>query len=487
MSLRLLLLLGLVVCMPSAIGAASADLRSDGGMVNWPQAEMAHALEIIVPERMAMLRIPGVAIAIVKDGRPVFLGHFGIADRRHDQVIEAGSQFEAGALGNVVTTYAAATMMRDKLLFLDAPLSRDLNARWIKNQKEDAAVTLRLVLAHMSGLGDNPVHPSGQLRAEPGTRFLHSGEGFVYLQHVMESVSHRSFETLMQDRVFRPLDMTQSTFLDRPQVIVRGHVPLSMPLIAFYLPLFAGFLVALVVTIGVLRFVYDTHRPQLMHMIFPVMAAILTAIATVWLNMGFAMMVLIGLIAITFGLLLGLFAYGLTLVLPFIGLGDGTDGVVLRGQREGSARAHVLVACLSVLIALPLLHVTLPVMRLPFGQVKAPNAALTFQTSAEDMSRFMIELLEGDKIGKAMTGQIFSQQVRIGPDKGRALGLGLQRNQNRITYWERGSTTGFESLMVLEPARDTGLVVLTNSSEGASLAQEMARHILGIETRWALP
>lgn len=477
----------LVLCLMLATSVSAADPRTDGGMVNWPRAEMARALDIVVPERMAALNVPGAAIAIVKNGRPVFIGHFGMADRRHDDLIKSDTKFEAGALGEVVTTYAAATMMRDKLLFIDAPLSRDLTKRWIDNQKDDAAVTLRLVLSHMSGLGDNAIHPSGQLMSEPGTKFSHSGEGYVYLQHVMETVAESPFEALMRARVFGPLGMTHSSFLASTPDKARGHVPLSTPLGAFYFPFFAGFIITLVLTVAVLRFVYDEHRPQLNHMLFPILGAFTTAVATVWLNMGFAMMVLVSLIAICFAGLVGLIAFLFDAALSLVGLGRGREGVLMRGRSGGSERTYVIVMVLTALVVLPLLHLTLPVLRLPFGQTVAPNAALTFQTSADDMSRFMIEMLEGNKIGKAMTGQLFSQQVRIGRDRGWALGLGLNRDQNRITYWERGSTIGSESLMVLEPARNTGLVVLTNSSGGAALAQELARNILGIETVWSLP
>src|SRR3546814_14795697 len=77
-------------------------------------------------------------------------------------------------------------MVRDKLLFLDAPLSRDLPAPWLSDKKDDARVTLRQVLTHRSGLGDNIAHPSRVTSFEPGSRFSPSGVGFLYLQHVME-------------------------------------------------------------------------------------------------------------------------------------------------------------------------------------------------------------------------------------------------------------------------------------------------------------
>lgn len=475
--------------------AIAADERTEGGMVQWPLADMSQALEVVVPERMKAHQVTGAAIVVVRDGQIIYRGNFGMADQSRDLPVTSDTLFEAGDLGDVVATYGAMTMVRDKLLFLDAPLSRDLDEVWLRSEEADQKVTLRRVLSHMSGLGDNSIYPSRKVSGSPGENFFHSSEGFLYLQYVMTHVADRPFEQIIRERVFDPLDMAQSTYIgpvlaDASKTsshIARGYVPLRYPLAVFYFPFVVALAISVVLMLIVLRVTYNEHRPELRHLALPILAAFLATVGLVTMGIGYAMAILVTLIAAGFALLLMAIVFFYQLAGRLIGLDQSDDGVLSRGRDKQATRFYVVTIGLACLTVAPLLSVNLPVKHLPFGQVEKPNVSLSFQTSANDMGRFMIEALGGNKIGQAMRSQIFSQQTRIGTNRGWALGLGLQRNGNRITYWERGATPGYESLMVLEPARQTGIVVLTNSGEGTLLTQAIMRDMLGIETVWGLP
>ena len=51
------------------------------------------------------------------------------------------------------------------------------------------------------------------LQFDPGTAYGYSGEGFVFLQKVLEHVTGRSLEQLARREVFQPLGMTRSSFV----------------------------------------------------------------------------------------------------------------------------------------------------------------------------------------------------------------------------------------------------------------------------------
>ncbi|MGZ4779695.1 MAG: serine hydrolase, partial [Thermoanaerobaculia bacterium] len=55
-----------------------------------------------------------------------------------------------------------------------------------------------------------------EILIEPGTRFSYSGEGFVYLQHVVEAITNEPFDTFMHRTVFEPLGMTDSSYVWQP-------------------------------------------------------------------------------------------------------------------------------------------------------------------------------------------------------------------------------------------------------------------------------
>jgi hypothetical protein len=96
---------------------------------------------------------------------------------------------------------------------LDTPLSTYLPRPYIPDDALFERVTARHVLSHVTGWPN--WRPTGQdLRrnAPPGERFGYSGEGYVYLQRVVEHVTGRSLEELMQTDVLTPLGMLRSTF-----------------------------------------------------------------------------------------------------------------------------------------------------------------------------------------------------------------------------------------------------------------------------------
>jgi CubicO group peptidase (beta-lactamase class C family) len=78
-------------------------------------------------------------------------------------------------------------------------------------------VTIRQVLSHTTGLPNwrqqpGPLEPA----EEPGKKFSYSGEAFFYLQRVVEAVTAKPFSHVMQEQVFQPFDMKQSSYVWLP-------------------------------------------------------------------------------------------------------------------------------------------------------------------------------------------------------------------------------------------------------------------------------
>jgi len=483
-------LLALVVLLPQMARAdgPQKDPRAAGGMLSWKADEMTRALGIYVPNRMKNFDVPGVAVAIVHDGEIVYTGTFGKADKSADVPVTPTTLFEAGALGENLVAYGALRMADDKLLFLDAPLSRDLDTPWLSNDDDNATITLRQVLTHTSGLGDNAAHPSRSADFEPGTGFAFSGNGFLYLQHVMEAVGGASFEEVMRAQVFEPLGLTQSHFLAQSgEQLARGYVPLRFLLMLFGLPFALAFLAVLAAFWAISWFMFQ-RRLEGPDFIWPLAGAALFAMAVVWWGFGAvtALFVIgVALICIAVILFLAGFAYYLLYV---AGLARSRDGVITRG---GGGREGLIVA-LAGLIALggfyPALKWSVPVLRMSAlrGEPR-PDAATSLRTTAPDMARFMIALMDGQKLSRDMRARLFAEPVTAGPDLYWSLVTGMRRDGDVVTYWSRGSVMGFESLMVMDPRRRAGVVILTNARAGGELAQDVARNVLGLEAVWSLP
>lgn len=486
-----LLLLAAVVAAvfltpPSA--RAEDDPRAAGGMLAWPHEEMVRALGIFIPERMKALDVAGVSVAVVADGEIVYTATFGKADRKTGEPVMPQTLFEAGELGETVAAYGALTMARDKLLFLDAPLSRDLPKPWLSRKSDDGLVTLRQVLTHTSGLSDNAAHPSRRTGFTPGDHFSHSAVGFLYLQHVMATLEKKTFEAVMEERVFAPLGMTASGYgTESGGGMARGYVPLSFAIAIFYIPFATTFLVTLVVVGLVLRFTMRRSRLETSDLLLPAALAAVFAIAVVWYGFGFASAAFIIAIAVGYALAIGLVGGFIFYLFYVAGIVRSRDGVIARGNSRSPGVALAFSFLTAFVASLAFFEWPLAVPRFPLLESEAPDAARVFHTDAQDMARFMIELIDGWEIGDPMLKRMTAERVKLDAPFAWGLGIGIRDDRTGETLWARGSRIGFESLMVVDPARRTGIVILTNSRSGGELAQQVARNVLGLDGVWALP
>jgi len=184
-------------------------------------------------ELLAEHETPGAAIGFV-DGaeHTIVTAGTGGADRgpvEHDTI------FAAASLTKPVFAAGVMTLVDDGALELDRPLSEYLDEPYLVEDDRAASITARMVLSHTTGFpnwrpgSSDRVHPSHgalRLRWPPGTRWGYSGEGFSYLQHVVEQVCVVPVGDYLADAVFRPLGMTDSTFawpeVDEPRLAI-GH------------------------------------------------------------------------------------------------------------------------------------------------------------------------------------------------------------------------------------------------------------------------
>lgn len=85
-------------------------------------------------------------------------------------------------------------------------------------------ITARIVLSHTTGFANWGRGRPLVLQADPGQKFGYSGEGYVHLQNVVESVSGEPLDEFARKRVFVPLSMTSSSFLWRDDYDTRAAI-----------------------------------------------------------------------------------------------------------------------------------------------------------------------------------------------------------------------------------------------------------------------
>jgi CubicO group peptidase (beta-lactamase class C family) len=172
-----------------------------------------------LPTLMQWANVPGVAVAVIRDGKLAWSRGFGVKKNGEPGSVESSTLFGAASLSKPVFTYAVLRMREEKLIDLDRPLWNYLPNPDLPDVEQSKQITARHVLSHSSGLQNWRFQKTDKLEFafKPGERFGYSGEGFYYLQRVLENVTGRGFEEYMRERVLKPLGMISSTYLWIPE------------------------------------------------------------------------------------------------------------------------------------------------------------------------------------------------------------------------------------------------------------------------------
>jgi CubicO group peptidase (beta-lactamase class C family) len=179
------------------VQAAAADARA--------------ALRQTVPGLLARYHVPGLAVTVVQARRVGWTECFGVKRAGEAAPITAETVFEAASLSKPVVAYAALREVERGALTLDKPLARYLDRPYMTDPK-GARITARQVLSHTGGLPNWARGKPLAVEGEPGARWRYSGEGYVYLQRVLERVSGQPLADLARRTVLAPLGMAASSF-----------------------------------------------------------------------------------------------------------------------------------------------------------------------------------------------------------------------------------------------------------------------------------
>ena len=179
----------------------------------------------IAQEELLEQNLPGVSVAVGVNGDIVWAEGLGWADIERQIPVQTDTQFWMGTASTALTSAAVGLLVEEQRLDLDAPIQTYVP----EFPAKEWPVTVRHLMSHTAGLpndrGDEestarvcntaleslPRFADYALRFEPGTQYRYSSFGWVLVSAAVESVSGDPFARFMQQRVFEPLAMTQTT------------------------------------------------------------------------------------------------------------------------------------------------------------------------------------------------------------------------------------------------------------------------------------
>jgi CubicO group peptidase (beta-lactamase class C family) len=195
---------------------------------NASQAPEASAtqLEKDAPDLMKKLGVPGLEIAVIRHGKTTWLQAFGVKDAKTGQSVTNDTIFEAASLSKPVFAYGVLKLVEQGRLGLDIPLTTYLPKPYTTGDDRLSKITARIVLSHRTGFPNWRDGDALPIYFTPGERFSYSGEGYVYLQRVVEQITGKPLNDYMTEAVFRPLGMTSSSYVWRHEfdaLTATGH------------------------------------------------------------------------------------------------------------------------------------------------------------------------------------------------------------------------------------------------------------------------
>ena len=194
-------------------------------------ASILETLDRLTPELMSSCHVPGVSVVGIENRRIAWDRQYGVRRAGADDKVERSTVFEACSMSKTPLAYLALKLVERGELDLDRPLVEYLDKPYLDNEPLHRRITARMVVSHTSGF---PNWREGGWRAggplpvlfPPGSQFGYSGEGFLYLQRVVEHVTDSPWEEYVRKELFEPLGISISSYVweDRfEKLAAAGH------------------------------------------------------------------------------------------------------------------------------------------------------------------------------------------------------------------------------------------------------------------------
>jgi D-alanyl-D-alanine-carboxypeptidase/D-alanyl-D-alanine-endopeptidase len=181
--------------------------------------------------------VHGLTVTIFNDAAKVYARAFGFADQPAGKPLRTDTEIYGASLSKAVFSVLVMKLVEQGVLDLDTPLQEyakdplwqnraSSSSAWhedlsdLRNDARYQRITARMSMSHTTGLpGWRWYEPDQKLHIhfEPGSQFSYSGEGMTLLQIVIEKITGKTLEQLMQEQVFTPLGMTMSSYRWQPR------------------------------------------------------------------------------------------------------------------------------------------------------------------------------------------------------------------------------------------------------------------------------
>lgn len=212
------------------LALSCSGLAAGGGAAS--SGDTASQLEKIRKQH----NLPALAVVVVKDGKVCDRAAVGIRKQGDPTAVTVHDRFHIGSCTKSMTATLAAMFIEEGKLRWESTIAEVFPELKGKMDKQYEGVTVEQLLTHRGGVPGRPPAAAWKRaweeqgssqeqrrefiqavlreppRAAPGTKMIYSNQGYAIVGAMLEKLAGRSWETLIKERLFKPLGMTSAGF-----------------------------------------------------------------------------------------------------------------------------------------------------------------------------------------------------------------------------------------------------------------------------------
>ena len=182
----------------------------------------ADKVDDYVKSEMQKQRIPGLSLAVVKEGKVIKAEGYGLANVEHKVPARPETVYKIGSVSKQFIATGIMLLVQDGKISLDDKVGKYLDG----TPESWAGITIRHLLTHTSGIvregpGFDPFKDQKDfdviktayplpLRFATGDKYEYCNVGYFSLAEIISRISGKSWGDFMNERVFAPLGMTST-------------------------------------------------------------------------------------------------------------------------------------------------------------------------------------------------------------------------------------------------------------------------------------
>lgn len=218
----------------------AVDRPAEFPLARLSQSDLIAALRTKLEKDASTDKFAGTVL-LAKDGKPIFTGAYGMADREKKIPNTLGTKFRIGSMNKMFTAVSILQLVQAGKVALNDPVGKYLTD--YPNKEIATKVTIQHLLTHTGGTGDffgqqfeahrlelktleDYLKLYGERRPEfePGSRWVYSNYGFLMLGVIVERVSGKSYYDYVSENIYKPAGMTSTDSLPEDQNVADRSV-----------------------------------------------------------------------------------------------------------------------------------------------------------------------------------------------------------------------------------------------------------------------